>query len=648
MLCACGSAATPKPLAPPPTMPAPLQQVVPAPDLTPVAAPPGLVGVGRLARPGDLAKTLAGWVSLPFDPGMLDALQPGMAKAVAIDAPVEFALVLPESETPQNAKPELVVTVGLTSLDKARTLLEEYLGQKLVERGPSLYVTPDDSKLHCAIAASIGKATSRLVCSDKPRSLEQLLPYATRGLPLENLGASDFHAELRIEPLRTKFAAALRMAKTMAVPALLKELSLSDARFDRPLGDMAHAVGDELLDLFEDADQIAIDANAGSNPEQMAFKLTLAYRGRASFIAQATADAKARMLPPNAQFFDLPADAAAAAYYAPADPKRLDKPRALVEGLVEGLLAHFEVAVPLRRDVRSAIEPFFNISSPVVAAFGAVPSVTDKGEPSAAERLALALGWRIYGIEAAAAPYKDAMRTLVRLSSDKAFQRGINDLWDETAPAGATAVKGNKPAPPAKVHSADWVKLRSKTLVGMPAGSEVMLIEFNQSATKELLSRAKRKVNKSKKLDALGLESLACLLAVVPDRGRTWFVFAMDDKTLRERANVVLANSQAPRLSTRSELSSLRGEAAVQAGFSTLLMVKGWLQLALLGQGKSTKEVETLISTLPHHAMTPMRFRSIVVGDDKRQAVELSTTIPRAVFDDAAASVPSLMTLLPD
>lgn len=648
LLCACGAAPAPKPASPAPSLaPAPLQQPPPAPDLSPVSAPQGLIGVGRLSRPGDLTKSLASWVSLPFEPKMLDALQPGLSQALALDAPAEFALVLPDGQASDRVKPEFVVSVGLVSTEQARGLFEGYLGQKLVERGASVFVTPDDAKYHCAIAPSLGKASGRFVCADKPASLEHLLPYATRGLPLENLGGSDLHAELRFEPLRQKFGAALRMGRTVAVPALLKELSQSDTRFDRPLGDVAHALGDELLDLLEDADKLVFDAAANTKPEQIELKVTVAYRSATSFLAQSTVDARQRAQAPSAQFFELPADAEGAGYLVTADSKRLDKPRALVEALAEGLLAHFEVGAPLRRDVRAALDALFNSPSPIVYADGPGASPGDKVTLSDAERAALTLGWRVYGIQGDAAPYKAAMRTLVRLSTDKAFRKGLEGLG-ASPDSGQGKHENTKPASGVSKQETQLLKLKSKTIAGMPAGSEVVVLELDEATTQELLAEARRKVKRGKKSESHKASPMRALLAVVPDGSQTFIVFAMDEQTLLERAKVVHSTSKAPRLSTRPDLQVMRGLRAYQAGFSTLELAKGWLQSALVERKRSAKEADTLFSTLPHHGTTPIFYRGVVAGSDKQPVVEISTSVPRAVFEDAAAAVPTLMMLFPD
>lgn len=645
-LCACGGAAPKAELAPSAQKSAP-QALPPAADLSPVAAPSGLIGVGRLSRPGDLLRTVSGWVSIPFDPGMIDALQPGLSKAVAFDAPVEFALALADSERIDRVEAEVVASIGLSSVEQARALLEQHIGQKLQERGTSVFVTPDDAKINCAIAPSVGKASTRLVCGDNAKSLEHLLPYATRGLPLENLGPSDLHAELRFEPLHKRFGAALRMGRTVAVPALLKEISLADPRVDRPLADVAHALGDELLDLFEDADRIALDLGASSKPEQLDLKLRVSYRGRASLISQLTAEAPKHMGPPSAQFFDLPADSAAAGYAAAGDPKRLDKPRALVEALIDGLLAHVEVPVGLRRDTKTAVDTWMTNASQVVYATGNALTATDKPKTAAVDPMSLALGWRIYGVEAPAGPYKESLKTAVRLGADKAFRNGLDRIFEDSA-AKSEKDSGKKKANRVdKARASEWIKLRSKVVAQMPAGSEVASIELNHEASEWFLQGLSKRSRKARNEVKQAPANLIYLMAVVPDGGRTWLVWAGDDKTLVDRAQAVTGAGKVAKLSTRADLAPLRGQNNLASGFLTLQLARGWMELALAQKGKSAKEADSLFSTLPNHGNTPVFYRGVAGGDDRRHGIELSTTIPRAVFDDAAAAVPSLMMLMP-
>jgi len=306
------------------------------------------------------------------------------------------------------------------------------------------------------------------------------------------------------------------------------------------------------------------------------------------------------------------------------------------------------VGASLRRDVRAALDTLFAGPSPMVYADGPVATPGDKTSLTEAERGSLVVGWRIYGLEGNSAPYKEVIKTLARLSTDRAFRKGLDNLAvrDETGDGktkpGKVAAKTGKP-------QAEWLKLKSIPVAGMPMGSEVLSLEFDQEATQALLAKAKHQVRHGgKKPESIKAPGMRALFAVVPDGSRTWFVLAMDEKTLVDRAKVVLASSKAPRLSTRSDLQHLRGQNAYQAGFSTLQLGKGWLQAAMAEQKRSLKEADNLYSTLPHHGNTPMFYRGVVVGGDKQPVVEFTTSVPRAVFEDVAAAVPTLMMLSSD
>ncbi|MGE5786094.1 MAG: hypothetical protein ACM3ZE_15965, partial [Myxococcales bacterium] len=212
---------------------------------------------------------------------------------------------------------------------------------------------------------------------------------------------------------------------------------------------------------------------------------------------------------------------------------------------------------------------------------------------------------------------------------------------------GAASTK-KRPAVSKDAHRrpSEWFKLKSRVVAKMPAGSEVALIELSPDATKTI----RKQVLQQKRGKQTGIaegEVLTFLFAVVPDGNRTWIVMAVDDKTLAERAQALVATSTAARLSTRADLAPMRGQSAYQAGFATLQLAKGWLGLAMAQKGKQMKDVESLLATLPHQGTTPVFYRVIASGDEKQHSLEISTSVPRAVFDDVAAAVPAFMMLFP-
>ena len=236
-------------------------------NLTPVAAPNELVAVARLKNPGGLVDSVISWAKLGVDwRGVLGKKEPAINDVLATDASVEAVVALdPQGKGTDLEQPFAVVSVGLRSLERAVQLARDK-GERVRQIGNGIYRVSDSSRSpNCVVAASLGKAPARLVCGDREKDIEALLPYATRGLPTENLGSADLHIEVRAEPFRRRFARELRQGKTLATPFVLSELSLDDSRFDRALADTVHAVADEVLALAEDIDSSNVGCEVGGS-----------------------------------------------------------------------------------------------------------------------------------------------------------------------------------------------------------------------------------------------------------------------------------------------------------------------------------------------------------------------------------------------
>jgi uncharacterized membrane protein YkoI len=609
-----------------------------------------LIALGRLARPSSLASTFSGWVGLPFDPKIVDALEPGLSEALALDAPIEFAVALPPGNV-TDVVPNVVLSLGLASTEKAKAMLENYNGASLSEKNPGVWVSADDARTHCAVAASLGKTTSRLVCGPNAASLRELLPYATRGLPMEELGSADLRIELRAQALYRRYGAAAQVGKTVAVPAFLKFVALNDPKFDRPLADVAYAVSDDLLDWFQDLDRITFDLSAQNKPEQVTTSVRVSHKSQKSLIATAAVSASGRMAPPSPLYFDLPATVTHAEYFTAADPKVTEHPRMLTRALLDGFLTHLEVNPELRREVTTAFENVFSIAPATV--WGHVPvAFPAKPKQTETDVVNSLVGCHIIGLDGPASPFQSALKAWVKLDNDKAYKKGLNRVFaskleDENIESSQAVSKKNttkqKPKAAKTKPFADLWNIKSKTLRGLPNGSEVVQITFQAKDTEALVRETQKKLHKHSKLPKTELTTIALYVAVVPDGTRTWLLFATDEANLTEQAKSLLTGSNAPRLSTRSDIAQLRGKNAYRAGFTSLLEVKEWLAFAMHVNGKPSKEAETLYSTLPNHGATPVFFQSMVTGDAQHPTIESSIVLPRAVFDDIAASIPVLM-----
>src|SRR5262245_51304094 len=112
-----GGGSTPKPAT------TPVEAAPPQPDnadndqptLTPVAAPEGLIAVGRVKSLAAIFDRLISWTGTPIDwRQKLEAEEPNIAHALAVDAPIEAAVSLPARH--RSTDFPAVVSVGLKSL----------------------------------------------------------------------------------------------------------------------------------------------------------------------------------------------------------------------------------------------------------------------------------------------------------------------------------------------------------------------------------------------------------------------------------------------------------------------------------------------------------------------------------------------------
>ena len=90
--------------------------------------------------------------------------------------------------------------------------------------------------------------------------MDGLFNYATRGLPNEPLPPLDFQVELRLAPVKTKYAAEIGSARLLG-GFLLREIQLDNPRFDRALSDAAYGLIDETTAFVQDLDKVRLEGN---------------------------------------------------------------------------------------------------------------------------------------------------------------------------------------------------------------------------------------------------------------------------------------------------------------------------------------------------------------------------------------------------
>jgi hypothetical protein len=605
-LVSCGGApahAPEAPKPPPPPKPAP---VVETADLSPVSAPAGLFVVGRLKRPTALTDTLAGWAGVPL--GLRDVVPlagKDLSSVVAWDAPVEVAAVVAPSG--RRGLVEAGISIGLTSTERALTVANG-LGHELKRLGPETYELGDIPHVKCAIAPAIGSAMARLVCSHRREELEDMLPYMTRGLPNEPLGQRDLELELRVEPLRQRFASELGSARLFS-SFVVRELQLDAPRFDTALSDTSYALADEFVALVRDLDTLRVEATVDDQKRELVGDLSIVFGDHKSWTATAFAERANHAGPPPDKFFALPADAASANYCYAHDPAVYERLSAGLVELVEAYLEHEKVGKATRERIARVIQAYFRWDG-----LGVTASGTDAVQAGTKDEKLTSSSWTLMRLEDVPPALKSLLPDLVAIFSDRELR----------ALAARTLKLEEKELPTARL-----VPLKG---AGVPAGTRALVVK-SPSDLGPLIGRSFGLGDKPEK----GSPPSEHVLAVVVNGSSAVVGTAESAQVLGTRIGQAIAGKGAT-LATRSDLQPIRELSANCAGFATLLALLGG-SMAELGNPNQA------VATLPHHGQAPM-FLDFKVEPPTAANARWHLRVPAGVFEDLPGLLPLLTGVL--
>jgi hypothetical protein len=604
----------------------------PPPDLSPVAAPPDLFGVGRLNRPAQLIDTVLSWAKLPIDwRRELGKEAPGVENVVDMNAPIDVAMALPKVARAQDLdEPLIVFSIGLKSMPGALDFAKQRAGR--VERVRSGIYRVGDSD-DCVIAAAAGNPPARLVCGDRPEDIEALLPYVTRGLPRESFGNADLHFELRMEPIRNRFGRELRQLK-MGLPFFLKQIGLDVPKVDRAMADGAYALADEVVALVEDTDRAVLELNAKPDSSGLESRLDLRFTGKSSWTAQTLAESVQRASAPTDSFWRLPNDATGANFGSPSNPERYAGIRKVAGDLLDGLLEHEKVSRRLRDQVRAIIDDTATTRAPVVYARGDVPMTPAAGGRAETvgneldrQELIRALGWYVVGIDEKADPFKTYLNRLVAVYND----REVKKLLEKRADV--------------KPKELPTIRSRAPRGAGLAPGSVAFELVFPVKAFEAPIAvpPARPGQPRPKALPRPApARPLSMVLIVMPDGARTWFGFSADEKTIVEKLAQVRQGTPATTLASREGLGSLRAARVMSGGFGTLASITNSLSSSIGSFARADPQSAEMLRRLvamPHHGQTPMPY-TLSVNTAGATTLTWALTIPRAVAEDLGALVP--------
>ncbi|HEV8548279.1 MAG TPA: hypothetical protein VGQ57_04605 [Polyangiaceae bacterium] len=578
--------------------------VVEVPDLSPVAAPQGLFLVGRLQRPTGLADTVAKWAGLPV--GLRDVLpfaSKELDEVIAWDAPLEFLAVAVGG---RRAGVEGVLSLGLVGTGPALNLAR-HQGFEPKRIAPETYLLSPAPHLSCAIAPALGLAAARLVCAHRESELEELLPYATRGLPSVALGTKDLEVELKMEPIRQRFAAEIGSARLFA-GFVVRELSIDSPRFDTAVSDAVYASADELVALTHDLDTARVEGALDAQQHEATLEVTFDFRDHKSWVSSLIADPTRHPGPAPESFFSLPADADEGGYAQGHDPHLLDGISRSVLEIADAYLEHEKVGKATRARVGRLIQTYFAFDGASVHAEGSAliaQGARDKAPPPADS------GWMLLRSANPSTPaLKTAAADFAAVLSDREWRAAV-----------ARKLKTDEK----QIATARAVPLRG---AGVPAGTMAVVLKIPADVG-EMMAGAIGWKAKKDEADA----PVELAFALAPSDKETIFAFAPNVKELAARIAQATA-SKRPALATRPELERMKRFNANTGGFTTVAHLLGSSSF-----GKRLGSVPSALSGLPHHGLAPIFLEWVNEPGATPKAV-LRATVTAGVFEDLPGLAP--------
>lgn len=607
---ACAVGCTPRPEAPPPKPPVAVaaRPAPPEPDLSPVPAPSERVLVARVQKPETLVETLASWAGLPLE---LEQVLPGRFREAPIvwEAPVEAVAVLSE----HRGRPVLagVISVGLRSTEEGRDFAESE-GLTASRVAPGVFRLSGRDGPSCAIAASVGPTSARLVCGEAWSDVDQLLPYATRGLPNEDLGTDDLTLRAFAAPLQRRFRQEIDSVRVLA-GLLLRRLQRDEPHFDRELSQVIYALSDEARALALDAESLELVARLDRTGRRMELEVGLSLSATSSFTAQVLSDLAQRGAPPSEAFWALPGMGSSASYLIPQDRERMAPIFTKIADLVDAYLESRGVSVASRRAPRELLQ------GSLTAAMGGGGQVSGAlPVPSGAtrvQRLEASLGWTVGYVQVAADRATRPFFDLARVLGDKRLFSALDGDLAKAVPklthrvvrvpgvaARATAFKMTLPPP--------WV--------------DVLLDDGPSGADKNHATKGRS-------------PSASLTFLMVPEGESTLFAISADEAECVRRLSDLHAG-RGKKLSDLAELSWLREKKLFSGGYTSLESLSDYLT-SRLGADRSG-----LFQSAPYQGRS---LWPSAVSAERRPGggvlARWAMVVPGDAFADLAVLIPSLV-----
>jgi hypothetical protein len=594
------------PLAPlPPSSSTPLSDA--SEPVVVAAEPSDLIVVGRARTPAATLTKLGEWAGfpLPWEEFLAQRL-PRLAPVVRTDLPVDFAVSLdPDSK----GMPELyaVFSVALSDYDKGLAALRESGEVLATEDVRQVYVEVDEG-IECNVARAPSHV--RLVCG-KHVALNTLGPFVATNLSQQQVGNSDLYTEVRLAPIYARYGKKAQALKVL-VPALLREGSLQNARFDAALAAAAHATVDDLLVLARELDSVRLNVELQEPAQQAVVSLDVRFRGAESFIPAAIAHAATNTGAVPEVFWTLPADSSTVSFSSFAKPfPRLVPVVDTLGELAAGALEHVGLASGIVDRWLAELKALLTAGGASVYAY--VPSAEQP-----AKNLDQVLGVNVLGIEGDSGAAQRLAEASVTVFNDKRLRAEIAKRSQELKDIPTIAVKNASPA------------------LGLPAGSKAYSITLPKALASEL---AKARLS-PEFADKQGAFSITALL--VKQGERTWLGWGSNDAQVAAALKYTLAGGSTTGLAVNTELSRWR---TAKVNSAASMRVAQLFAPSLFGGDDLVKPVdaEVAVRSMPNGGKGLVHISSSSVVEGGPQA-NLRIEIPKDALADLTSAIIALAT----
>ena len=668
---ACEPAAPPVvPVAPPPAAVATGVAVVqpPAYDLAPVAEPSDGVGLLRWKSPSVGLTSLGSCTNVAgaildqvprigltkaFETSYHDKVDAAeLAGLIALDAPVDALVTLDGSA--RSPKPVFALAVGLTSLDGAKHAASAK--NPVTEIVPGVWrIGNPDSGLVCAIVVSAGATPARLVCAQKEKDLTALAPYLTRTMPTLAPAASDFHLELRVAPLDTRFGDQLRQ-QLRALPILAQtQATIGEPDFDNAIMTSANALTDELGAFVGDLDKLQIDATLDKG-SCLTSTTALQMRGKSSWLVNTMMERADHIGPPPAIFWRAPRDASTAFYGHGTDPSRYTEILRTLRTMLVGAMKKVAVgsdddrkaladliAMPLGKDVNTMSSN--GHSDPVAVRPGAKPVAAAKpgakpahvGSSASLVSTIENMGWYVMGFDDGADALTKQLKDLVAVYNRKGLHDPLKKALGKDATFLPTVKIVSAPAGLGKGALDIEIKLDVPDEEVFKPSAEILLDDRVSGA------KPARPV-KQVKPAARGKTTLTLHLLLAVDGKTAWFGFGGNrDDVVKHMLMSKSGSPDSDTITSRPGLEALKNGKNLSGGFFTLNSFLKAIQNAMMskhseGPNELDEAKRILMGQLPNRGDTPIFLTTTSTGGATPRG-EMKLEMTKGSFEDIGSMV---------